>query len=203
MRIDVWVGIVTGSPQAADIATSLVGDESRFLVDLPDQSVELCQVHVRVSDAENQAQAIPADRHACTQQAVEGLGDEFLLLEPLRPEYAVVLVVDVDAYEPGVLNQPVTAPSLEYPAGSDARQVAFNSLANLLVGGRAERDNLLLEFGSLTPLYQVNIAEWFLCEVVLEHGDPDLRKFRGIRTDCLPFYVPIVIFVFFHVRIIF
>ena len=203
MRIDVWVGIVTGSPQAADIATSLVGDESRFLVDLPDQSVELCQVHVRVSDAENQAQAIPADRHACTQQAVEGLGDEFLLLEPLRPEYAVVLVVDVDAYEPGVLNQPVTAPSLEYPAGSDARQVAFNPLANLLVGGRAERDNLLLEFGSLTPLYQVNIAEWFLCEVVLEHGDPDLRKFRGIRTDCLPFYVPIVIFVFFHVRIIF
>ena len=80
---------------------------------------------------------------------------------------------------------------------------AFNPLANLLVGGRAERDNLLLEFGSLTPLYQVNIAEWFLCEVVLEHGDPDLREFRGIRTDCLPFYVPIVIFVFFHVRIIF
>ena len=133
----------------------------------PNQSVELCQVHVRVSDAENQVQAIPADRHTCTQQAVEGLGDEFLLLEPLRPEYAVVLVVDVDAYEPGVLNQPVTAPSLEYPAGSDARQVAFNPLANLLVGGRAERDNLLLEFGSLEPLYQVNIAEWFLCEVVL------------------------------------
>ena len=203
MRIDVWVGIVTGSPQAADIATPLVGDEPRFLVDLPNQSVELCQVHVRVSDAENQVQAIPADRHTCTQQAVEGLGDESLLIEPLRSEYAVVLVVDVDAYEPGVLNQPVTAPSLEYPAGSDARQVAFNPLANLLVGGRAERDNLLLEFGSLEPLYQVNIAEWFLCEVVLEHGDPDLREFRGIRTDCLPFRVPIVIFVFFHVRIIF
>lgn len=203
MRIDVWVGIVTGSPQAADIATSLVGDEPRFLVDLPNQSVELCQVHVRVSDAENQAQAIPADRHTCTEQAVEGLGDEFLLLEPLRPEYAVVLVVDVDTYEPAVLNQPVTAPSLEYPAGSDARQVAFNPLADLLVGGRAERDDLLLEFGSLTPLYQVNIAEWFLREVVLEHGDPDRREFRGIRTDCLPFYVPIVIFVFFHVRIIF
>lgn len=203
MRIDVWIGIVTGSPQAADIATPLVGDEPRFLVDLPNQSVELCQVHVRVSDAENQVQAIPADRHTCTQQAVEGLGDESLLIEPLRSEYAVVLVVDVDAYEPGVLNQPVTAPSLEYPAGSDARQVAFNSLANLLVGGRAERDNLLLEFGSLTPLYQVNIAEWFLCEVVLEHGDPDLREFRGIRTDCLSFRIPIVIFVFFHVRIIF
>ena len=181
----------------------MVGDEPRFLVDLPNQSVELCPVHVRVSDAENQVQAIPADRHTCTQQAVEGLGDESLLIEPLRSEYAVVLVVDVDAYEPGVLNQPVTAPSLEYPAGSDARQVAFNSLANLLVGGRAERDNLLLEFGSLTPLYQVNIAEWFLCEVVLEYGDPDRREFRGIRTDCLPFRVPIVIFVFFHVRIIF
>lgn len=112
-------------------------------------------------------------------------------------------MVDVNTYEPAVLNQPVTAPSLEYPAGSDARQVAFNPLADLLVGGRAERDNLLLEFGSLTPPYQVNIAEGFLREVVLEHGDPDLRESQGIRTDCLPFYVPIVIFVFFHVRIIF
>ena len=56
---------------------------------------------------------------------------------------------------------------------------------------------------NLTFEPSVNIAEWFLCEVVLEHGDPDLREFRGIRTDCLPFYVPIVIFVFFHVRIIF
>lgn len=151
----------------------------------------------------NQAQAIPADRHTCTEQAVEGLGDESLLLEPLRPEYAVVLVVDVDAYETAVLNQPVTAPSLEYPAGCDARQVAFNPLADLLVGGRAESDDRFLEFGSLEPLYQVNIAKWFLREVVLEHGDPDLREFRGIRTDCLSFRIPIVIFVFFHVRIIF
>ena len=203
MRIDVWVGIVTGSPQAADIATPLVGDEPRFLVDLPNQSVELCQVHVRVSDAENQAQAIPADRHTCTKQAVEGLGDESLLIEPLRPEYAVVLVVDVNTYEPAVLNQPVTAPSLEYPAGSDARQVAFNPLADLLVGGRAESDDRFLEFGSLEPLYQVNTAEGFSRVIVLEYGDPDRREFRGIRTDCLPFRVPIVIFVFFHVRIIF
>lgn len=203
MRIDVWVGIVTGSPQAADIATPLVGDEPRFLVDLPNQSVELCQVHVRVSDAENQVQAIPADRHTCTQQAVEGLGDESLLIEPLRPEYAVVLVVDVNTYEPAVLNQPVTAPSLEYPAGSDARQVAFNPLADLLVGGRAESDDRFLEFGSLEPLYQVNTAEGFSRVIVLEYGDPDRREFRGIRTDCLPFRVPIVIFVFFRVRIIF
>lgn len=203
MRIDVWVGIVTGSPQAADIATPLVGDEPRFLVDLPNQSVELCQVHVRVSDAENQAQAIPADRHTCTKQAVEGLGDESLLIEPLRPEYAVVLVVDVNTYEPAVLNQPVTAPSLEYPAGSDARQVAFNPLADLLVGGRAESDDRFLEFGSLEPLYQVNTAEGFSRVIVLEYGDPDRREFRGIRTDCLPFRVPIVIFVFFRVRIIF
>jgi hypothetical protein len=160
-------------------------------------------VHVRVSDAENQAQAIPADRHTCTKQAVEGLGDESLLIEPLRPEYAVVLVVDVNTYEPAVLNQPVTAPSLEYPAGSDARQVAFNPLADLLVGGRAESDDRFLEFGSLEPLYQVNTAEGFSRVIVLEYGDPDRREFRGIRTDCLPFRVPIVIFVFFRVRIIF
>lgn len=134
---------------------------------------------------------------------VEGLGDEFLLLEPLRPEYAVVLVVDVDAYEPAVLNQPVTAPSLEYSAGGDARQVAFNPLADLLVGGRAESDDRFLEFGSLEPLYQVNIAVWFCREVVLEHGNPDRREFRGIRTDCLSFRILIIIFVFFHVRIIF
>lgn len=203
MRIDVWVGIVTGSPQAADIATPLVGDEPRFLVDLPNQSVELCQVHVRVSDAENQTQAIPADRHACTEQAVEGLGDEFLLLEPLRPEYAVVLVGNVDAYEPTVLNQSVAAPGLEYPAGSDARQVAFNPLADLLVGGRAESDDRFLEYGSLEPLHQVNTAEGFSRVIVLEHGNPDRREFRGIRTDCLSFRIPIVIFVFFHVRIIF
>lgn len=158
MRIDVRVGIVTGPSQAADIATPLVGDELRFLVDLPNQSVELCQVHVRVSDAENQAQAIPADRHTCTEQAVEGLGDEFLFLEPLRLEYAVVLVAHIDTYETAVLNQSVTAPSLKYPAGSDARQVAFNPLADLFVGGRAECDDQLLESGSLEPLYQVNIA---------------------------------------------
>ena len=61
-------------------------------------------------------------------------------------------MVDVDAYEPAVLNQPVTAPSLEYSAGGDARQVAFNPLADLLVGGRAESDDRFLEFGSLEPL---------------------------------------------------
>ena len=115
MRIDVWVGIVTGSPQAADIATPLVGDEPRFLVDLLNQSVELCQVHVRVSDAENQVQAIPLIDILAQKQAVEGLSDESLLIEPLRSEYRRCPVVDVDAYEPGVLNQPVTAPSLEYP----------------------------------------------------------------------------------------
>ena len=167
------------------------------------QRVELRQVLVRVSDAENQAQTIPADRHACIEQAVEGLGEELLLLEPLRPEYAVVLVVYIDAWVAAVLNQSVTAPGFEYPARGNARKVAFKLLADLLVGGRAERDNLLLEFSSLTPLHQVNTAEWFLREVVLEHGDFDRREFRGIRTDCLSFYVPIIIFVFFHVRIIF
>jgi len=141
VRIDVWVGIVTGSPQAADVATTLVGYEPRLLVDLPNQRVELRQVLVRVSDAENQAQTIPADRHACIEQAVEGLGEELLLLEPLRPEYAVVLVVYVDTYETAVLNQPVTAPGLEYSARGNTRKVAFNPLANLLVGGRAERDD--------------------------------------------------------------
>lgn len=154
---------------------------------------------VRVSDAENQAQAIPANRHACTEQAVESLGNESLLLEPLRSEYAVVLVVYVDTYETAVLNQPISAPSLEYPARGNAREVAFNPLADLLVGGRAEHDDLLLEFGSLTPLHQVDTAEWFLREVVLEHGDFDWREFRGIRTDCLTFRVPIVIFVFFRI----
>ena len=118
------------------------------------------------------------------------LANEFLLLEPLRPEYAVVLVVDVDAYEPAVLNQPVTAPSLEYSAGGDARQVAFNPLADLLVGGRAESDDRFLEFGSLEPLYQVNIAVWFCREVVLEHGNPDRRGVPGgfEPTVCLSVY---------------
>ncbi len=161
-------------PQAADIATPFGRRRALFLVDLPNQSVELCQVHVRVSDAENQVQAIPADRHTCTQQAVEGLGDESLLLEPLRSEYAVVLVVDVDAYEPGVLNQPSRLRVLNIPLGV---MHGLRFLIRWRTFSLRSRNAITcsLNLAVLTPLYQVNIAVVLVAREVVprNHGNPD------------------------------